>query len=385
MIAGGKIMPISARVATITRLRSSLARRLAVNAAFSLMATLAVAVVVAVTAVFALAQSWQALNFGWPLATAGWSLAGLALSLGCLGLLAALRAPSPAPCGVLLPREAAPDFFRLLDEIGSGIGAPPLRRVWIGSEINAVVLQRPRWGVIGPLDAELVIGLPLVHSVSRDQLAAVLAHEFAHLALQRSGWGGFGAFLRAWWLKVIDSLCEHCRFGENLMDRPLRRLYHDMLRLSRFEEYEADACASRLVGRQLLGETLLEVGLKAHFLEHDYWPKVMAQSELRPRPSIRPYREMGLGMEAGFLRAATADELLRRRDRERAWTQLHPGLRQRLRALRVPLRPARDDQPSAARVYFAPLLPALAWVFDREWWDGARGSWRRRYRGAHPR
>ena len=144
-------MPISARVATITRLRSSLARRLAVNAAFSLMATLAVAVVVAVTAVFALAQSWQALNFGWPLATAGWSLAGLVLATTWMFWDKARSAQIDSLlCFLILAALSAFQAFR--------DGTPEARRAgWLFWSASALaVLAKGPVGFLLPLGIALV-------------------------------------------------------------------------------------------------------------------------------------------------------------------------------------------------------------------------------------
>lgn len=361
-------MPNTVRAARISRLRETLARRLAWSALAGLGAVAALALALLAGAVIALLHARDAFGAGLAPDALPWVAIALGLGLPAVFLLRLLAAPAPAPAGVRLPREAAPDFFLLLDEIARCIGAQPVSRVWIGSEINAAVIQRPRWGAWGPLEAELVLGLPLVHSVSRPQLAAVLAHEFAHLALQRSGYGGIGAHLRSLWMRVLDGICEGVPVVERVARAPLRRLCHDLLRLSRLEEYEADYCAGGLVGRRLLGQTLLEVGLKAHFLQHDYWPMVEAHSDQRPKPAIRPFREMGLGMAAGFLREKAAVERLRERALGEGPRGLHPGLHHRLRALRVPFRAAPESEPSAADHYFGPLLPTLAWVFDREWW-----------------
>lgn len=368
-------------------LRPRLATRLGVVASVGLVTVAALVLLAVGITVLALAHSWRSLNDGAPLATLASSL--IAVLAACVGarLAAVLFVPPPAPQGVRLLRDAAPDFYQLIDRIAAHLGADRIDRVWITHDINATVLQRARFGCVGRIDTHLMLGLSLVHSVSRSQLAAVLAHEFAHLAVQRKGVGKLGAHVRAWWLRVLDSACETLPPIESLADRSLRRFYRDMLRLSRIEEFEADAMAAQLVGPGLLGETLVEVTLKERFLRRDYWPKVLAQCEVRARPSIRPYREMGLGVEAGFLRPASVraatDVLLE--DGGDETLPFHPSLHERLRALRVPLRAAAADRPSAARHYFEPLLPTLAWVFDRAWWQDARSGWRQQYRGASKR
>lgn len=361
-------------------LRPRLARRLTMVAVAGIGTLAALVLAAFAVAAYAFVLSWAALIDGLPLRAGAWSAAAVACAI-CGGRLAFLFGRAPSPAGVRLPREAADAFYQLIDDLARRLGAARIDRVWVTGDMNAMVMQRPRWGWLGPLETHLLVGLPLVHSVSRGQLAAVLAHEFAHLVVQRNGASAVAAHLRASWMRVLDRGCEAFPVLGARLDRKLYRLYRDMLRLTRIEEFEADHIAAQLVGAGLLGETLVEVSLKERFLRQDYWPKVMAQSSAQARPSIRPFREMGLGVETGFSRPSFAAlDIAAFADADAGAMPLHPSLKERLRVLRVPLRAAAEDRPSAARHYFAPLLPTLAWVFDRAWWQEVRKGWRSQYR-----
>ncbi|MFC5770894.1 M48 family metallopeptidase [Thauera sinica] len=360
-------------------LRSRLARRLGLLSTGCLLLLIAALLGMLATVFVAMGHSWEGVLKGDPTRAGLWSLLAVTVALSMVRLVGVVCHTSPLPQGIRLPRQAAEDFYRLMDDIAASFGIPPVQHVWISCDMNAVVLQRPAWGWIGPIRTHLLIGLPLAHSVSAAQLAAVLAHEFAHLARQRSGLGAQAAHLRAWWARVLDEAFENFPWAADWLERRAHRFYRDMLRLARLEEFEADACAAQVVGRALMGETLVEIGLKARFLEQDYWPKVMAQSMQFPSPSIRPYREMGLGVAAGFLRRESVAEDLSHYEAGGGSLPLHPTLHERLRALGTPLRAAAEDQPSAAGHYFAPLLPTLAWAFDRAWWEDAREDWQQRY------
>ncbi len=355
----------------MSRLRSQLARGLALQAAVGLLALVVVVVALCGGAALALAQSWQAIQSGVPVAAALWSLATVALALCGAALCGALVSTPPPAHGVRLPREAAEDFFGLIDLIAAQLGVAPLEDVRIVEDMNAQILQRPAWGLAGPLRTTLMIGLPLAHSLSPAQFAAVLAHELAHLGVQRCGWGGVAAHLRAWWVRTLDRLSAGLPGLGRGLDPYSRRFCHGMLRLSRLEEFEADAAAARLVGAGLLGDALVEVSLKARFLQRNYWPLVVAWGADAERCLVRPYREMGLGVEAGFVRSAS-DAVCALCEDEGGAFAFHPSVRARLRALRVPPRLPADSASSAARHYFDALLPSLAWVFDRAWWADAR-------------
>jgi Zn-dependent protease with chaperone function len=363
-------------------LRGRLAMRLALTAIAGLLLIPVLAALVFGVGLAGALCVWKGLGGQWPLLVSVCVGALLAAGGGYVAvrLLSVLLVPLPGPEGVRMAPEDASDFYRLLEGMAWVLEADRIDHVWVTPYMNAAVLQRPRWGYFGRIETHLLVGLPLAHSVTCPQLVAVLAHEFAHLAVQRKGFGKYGALLRAWWLRVLDRISDVFPFLGAQADRWLSRFYGNMVRLARIEEFEADALATRLVDDDVLGETLIEVSLREQFLLQDYWPRVLAQSQVRSKPLVRPYRDLGLGMSAGFLRTAVtaADVLAGGAEPPQS---LHPTTRERLSALRaLPRTP--EALPSAATHYFAPLLLTLAWVFDRAWWRDVRPNWQVIYQDA---
>lgn len=354
-----------------------LARRLTVTALAGFVTiVLAVAGGVGVV-IWALQAGWHAEDASGR--TLYW-LGAAVMTLGVCHLLVLALVPAPQPQGIPLPRGVAGALHYRIDEVARRLGVPPLDGVWITDEMNAAVLQRPRFGCFGRIEYHLMIGLPLAHCLSRRQFLAVLAHEFGHLVVQRRALGAFGAHLRAWWLRLADQIADYHPLLESWLDRRFYRYTLGMLRMTRLEEFAADAIAARVVGRRLLGEALIEVSAKDRFLREDYWPKVMAQCSSAPEPRFRPFREMGLGVSAGFNAHSVLNAGFRGGEEEAA--SLHPTPAERLRALRVPACEAVPPERSAAIHYLSALLPRLAWAFDRHWWSVTGRNWRRSYRRA---
>jgi Zn-dependent protease with chaperone function len=312
---------------------------------------------------------------------------GLALVVGAglfLRRLAGwLRAEVPAPEGVRLDRERAPSLYRLVDRLAARVGAPRVDGIRICADMNAAIHQRPARGAWGRLETTLLIGLPLVHSVSPRQLAAILAHEMGHLGRQRAGWGGWGAHVRAWWHRVCERIasddCPSAWLLARLFGPWAERELLQALRLNHLEEYEADRVAARVVGAKLLGDTLVEVAMKADFIESDYWDKIMSQAEHLPRPSMRPFRDMGMGVAAGF-HALPRTGLLHSLVTAESDSTLHPTLTDRLVALGVSPRVPPRAPRTAANFFLRPALSGLSRRFDGLWWRHTRPAWRRYYR-----
>jgi len=302
----------------------------------------------------------------------------IAMGFIAVRLLSVLFVPLPLPEGVRLSQEDAKELYRLIEGMAWVLEAGRIDHVWVTPEMNAAVLQRPCRGFFGRIETHLLVGLPLMHSVTCPQLVAVLAHEFAHLGVQRKGAGKYNALLRAWLLRALDRIGDVFPFIGAQADCWLRRFYKNMARLARIEEFEADAQATKIVDAKVLGETLVEVSLKEQFLSKDYWPRVLAQSRVRAKPLVRPFRDLCLGMSAGFLRTAM-DETLSDCEQPQF---MHPTTRERLSALHVLPAISPKELPSAASRYLLPLLLTLAWVFDRAWWRDVRPDWQLTYRRA---
>jgi Zn-dependent protease with chaperone function len=362
-------------------LRKRLSLRLTMVATMALLLIPIIAVVVLGIGVLGAYGAWSILGTKWPVA--GFFLG--AMSVTVMGffsvrLFSVLFAPLPLPEGVRLSPKDAHNLHRLIESMGWALEAGRVDHVWVTPDMNAALLQRPRRGVFGRIETHLLVGLPLMHSLTCPQLVAVLAHELAHLAVQRKGTGKYGALLRAWLLRALDRVGDVFPTIGAQADCWLSRFYSDMARLTRIEEFEADAQATKVVDADLLGETLIEVSLKEQFLSKDYWPRVLAQSMVRAKPLIRPFRDLSLGVTAGFLRrAATGDAIL---NCDSPPQTMHPTTRERLSALRVSPILFPGNLPSAANHYLAPLLLTLAWVFDRAWWQDVRPDWQLTYRMA---
>jgi len=56
-------------------------------------------------------------------------------------------------------------------------------------DFNASAISRPAFGIVGPSTHYIRFGLPLLASLSEDQLRPVLAHELAHLSRNHPGFG----------------------------------------------------------------------------------------------------------------------------------------------------------------------------------------------------
>lgn len=372
--------------ARFSALRARLARAQTVKASLLLAALGFLTLALLLLSLRILVHGVEAANHAFGLRVfAPFLLAGVVLLLSyCLMRVLIHRVPEPE--GVYLERDAAPSLYHAVDDMVRQSGAVKIDHVLITGQMNAAIVQRPRWGLLGPIRTYLQIGLPLAHSVSGRQLDAILAHECAHLVLQRKGLQAWACHWRAWAFRVIERLMTVLPVLPACVRTQLDDFVVTAARLSHLEEYEADRVAAQLVGAPLLAQTLVELSLRERFICDDFMCRVMAQCGSRHAPTIRPYREMAAGMAAGFRWPDVQKGELGVRGLSRpdeTGPGLHPTLTSRLAALGVRyVRVERRQRVTAADEHLGKLLPSLALNFDRAWWLEVRQAWRINYRQA---
>lgn len=327
--------------------------------------------------VYGLLGMWQ-----WPLLEQPWRFAGATmLSVTALPLLWSLGrcvwVAEPLPCdvhpaGVRLHAQESPPLHAKVRRIGDGLGGVTIHGIWVTGDLNAAVLQRPRWGLIGPMENHLLLGVQLTHSVTISQFKAILAHELAHLKAQRTGVDAWARHVHCWWFRAVDRLVTLAPHLSGVLDEVTAGDVLRAVELSRIEEFEADAIAAELVGRVEVAEALVEVAWKEQYVLRHYWQHAVMRSQTGGQLSFMPFREMARGMRAGFHRPplyAAMLEVLSAHGDVNCYDP-HPSLPERLTALGFsPI--VLADTPhsnSAAERYLADVLPAISAEFDRHWW-----------------
>lgn len=117
--------------------------------------------------------------------------AGLPLGTLAFAILRALWVRMDPPQGIALSAAEHPELFAAIERIRRHMQAPRAHRVLLTHDYNAAVVQHPRLGVLGWPRNFLILGLPLLQALSREQLEAVLAHEYGHLSGSHGKLGGW--------------------------------------------------------------------------------------------------------------------------------------------------------------------------------------------------
>jgi Zn-dependent protease with chaperone function len=319
----------------------------------------------------------------------------VAVSIGALALmtlpvfwvtLRTLLTRWPAPEGRVVTRAEAPVLFDLLDKMRTRLGGPPIHHVLLNEDYNACIVQRPRWGLVGPSVNYLVLGLPFMFGVGTSEMLAVIGHEYGHLC------GNHGR-ASAWIYRqrlIFEQVAERIEAsaGASIWHALMMKAIHAFAPyfygytfvLARQEEYEADRTGASVTSAQAAASGLIRSRLLGEWLHQDFWPTLYRQADTRERPTILPYQSMATAFRMSHEEWATSARLRSALQHESDVADTHPCLRARLEALGHQPALPQPLQRHAAAALLGSFGERLADEFDQAWWQAESKGWGDRHR-----
>jgi Zn-dependent protease with chaperone function len=316
------------------------------------------------------ARGWILLKFAWVPIVASWMLAR------------ALFVRIDAPIGRrLLPREA-PRLFATIEEIRVQLGVRRLSGVLLVNDMNAAVVETPRFGGLFGWQRYLLLGAPLLLVQSLDEVRAILAHELGHLSGKHGRVAAWSWRVRVTWSRVLESLDQ--RRGR--LARGLQRLIHwyfdhmmcITLVQARAQELAADEFAVQMTDAPTAARALARNSVAGTLLLQHFWQPLWERANDEPEPPASPLssflvkRQEVLGQPSD---AVFETELAR----TTALDDTHPSLRERLQRMGVPHPDLGAPESFAAEALFGTSLGAIVGELDRTWLADAAPAWRARH------
>lgn len=179
-----------------------------------------------------------------------------------------------------------PKLFGMISEIVQKVGTTFPKKVYLSSEVNAQVFYDSSfWSMFLPVKKNLQIGLGLVNTVTKEELKAILSHEFGHFSQRTMKVGSYVYNVN----QVIFNILYDNEAYKDLIQRwantsgffsifvviavkinegiqwILKKMYEvvnkSYMGLSREMEFHADEIAAHVTGYEPLKRSLLRMAL----------------------------------------------------------------------------------------------------------------------------
>lgn len=310
----------------------------------------------------------------------------IALGIFLWVVIKALWVKLPPPEGTEVHASHSPQLFSMIAELRRQLGAPQFHHVLVDDDFNAGVVQIPRFGIFGGYRNYLMIGLPLMKSLTVEQFKAVLAHEFGHLAKGHGQMSNWIYRQRRRWGRLMYALETNESRGKFLFQSfinwfsPYFNAYS--FPLARANEYEADATSARLTSPRFAAEALTNINVLGCYLEERYWPHIHRQADEHPQPGFLPYSSMGQHVGTEVDETSSQGWLDQVMSRKTTSSDTHPALADRLNAIGESPHLAPPAPELASDRLLGDALDNIVETFDRNWRDNILPAWEEHYREA---
>jgi Zn-dependent protease with chaperone function len=314
---------------------------------------------------------------------------GILLIIPVWMIMRSLWVTFPPPQGLKLDRHEVPHLFNLVDDLTAQLQAPQFHNILLTQEFNAAVDQIPRLGVLGYSENYLILGLPLMQSLSLEQLKAVLAHELVHLSNRQSRSTAWIYRIRKTWMQIYERLHQNDQHETSALFNRFFQWYWPAFNaysfiLARMNEYEADRYAAQLAGSRHVAEALVNTKVKARFLESSFWPPIYEKVGLQADPPDHVYSSMLSALHCPIAEAQIDQWLKQALTQKTNNSDTHPCLSDRLKSLGYSLTQAQklsqpDVKISAAEQLLRDNLQQFTTQLDQDWKAATSTAWRQRY------
>lgn len=273
----------------------------------------------------------------------------------------------------------APELFAALEALRRKIRSPRIHEVVLDCEFNAAAAQIPRLGIFGWHKQILVIGVPLLAALTREQLLAVVAHELGHFSKAHGRLGHWIYRIRHSWEKLNASLGDE----DSGIGAAVNQFYRWFVpyfgaysfALARLDEYEADADSALASDKANAAAALVAVHVFGAYLSSRFWPAMHRLAVETPEPPADVFDRL-----ARTLRGAPEEELqkLKREALERAsdLVDTHPCLADRLLALGISEARVQPPATSAGEAFFGARWDDVLQRAGKTWCDENAQDWR---------
>ena len=298
--------------------------------------------------------------------------------------LRALWVKFDQPTGFTLAPKDYPNLFEQIDDLTKQLDALKIHQVIVENNLNAAVVQTPRFGLFCGQKNTLFLGIQLLLALPPKEMRSVLAHEFGHLSGNHSRFSGWIYRIRITWQRISDAFSHTDSFGASIMRRffewyaPKFSAYS--FALARNNEYEADRAAVELTSPDITASALINVHAKAPYIEREYWDVYFKTADTHPEPTTAPFE----GLAAFLKRAPLTGERLKALVEEEMqvethYADTHPALKDRVSEIVDKEILPEDFEQNAAEAWLGDKYQAVLSHFDAIWLEQNQPHWKERY------
>lgn len=276
------------------------------------------------------------------------------------------------PTGLDITKEKFPHLLKLIEELRDDFGKPKIDRIILRDKYEIRVIKTPRTHMPFLYTHTLIIGLPVLLTMSPLYFRALLARRIGQLSTKHTPVTTRLYFLNDIWSQFKTS-SKQSKYPFNKALSYFFQIYSPLYQtilspLLQEEELEADSYGMDLINHTDMNECIVYEEVVTHFLKTKFWPKIYHMAKRSKTPEFMPYSQMTKVVKAGITDTEISETIQAALKVEMNNPDLLPSLSKRLNHIGQvkPLPPKRLSK-TAAEYYLGSSLEQIIQLFDKRW------------------
>ncbi len=287
--------------------------------------------------------------------------------------------------GLKLTKEMTPDLFDVITEVRSHFKRPAIKNVVITEKFECRIESVPRLGIPVASYNTLVIGLPMMQTLSPEEFRCELSRCIGQNSKIIPSLTLFVYKSHNLWAMYNESLSKYKKFGTS----PLRWFFKTYSRLFeiiaapaiRMEELEADLFALEYINEDEVFEALKSEAISRILLKTHYWPNVRKMVMKHPNIAIKPFANLENSVRTEALQNNRKKWLSEAYLTGQLSGDLMPSFRQRMEYIgHAKMRSISVLGMNSAEKYLGDTRKNIIPIIDKLWRSTTLSHWVREYK-----
>jgi Zn-dependent protease with chaperone function len=307
--------------------------------------------------------------------TTNWQAALIWLAVVLVAALVSYRMTQikpKTPVGLTLSEDKAPELFKLVQHHHTYFKRPEIHRIVITANYELDIVKTPMWALPAWSRNTMVIGLPVLQSLSKELFECVVARRIGQFSKRYNPITNWLYQLRPIWQQYRVIYRKQKDFGFE----PLKWYFaayapfYTMISLhaARLDELNADTYAMELFNHEVVLEMITADALCRWYLQNQFWPAVYKIASVETRSLPKPHTKMAsavLAIRNGEKLDNLIDKVYREKPRPGDAT---PSLQDRIKNIGHD-KPYMEKQTTenAAVFYLGTSVNGVIDVIDKLW------------------
>ena len=276
------------------------------------------------------------------------------------------------PAGLTINEDKAPELFNKLRELHIRFKRPEIRRIVITGNYELDIIKTPRWILPVWSTNTMVIGLPVMQSLSPKQFDCMVARRIGQFSKRDN--------LLTNWLYQLRPIWQQCRAACNKQKAPgieplklFLAIYAPFYasvsaHVARMDELNADTYAMQLYNDEEVLEMITADSVCRWYIKNRYWPAVYKVAAFETKSPPRPHSKMAAAVRTNLKGEKLKSLLAGSMNINSRWTDKTPSLVSRVKNIGhekpYPLEPGGE---TAAEHYLGASINGAIDLVDKLW------------------